>query len=69
MTPIALWYFIEHSTAWIQFKSFTITAAFVVALAFAGAAALQREPAARRQRCSAGSPRSSSPAACSTATR
>jgi hypothetical protein len=41
MTPIALYYFIEHSTAWIQFKSFTITAAFVVALAFAGAAALQ----------------------------
>jgi hypothetical protein len=41
MTPVALWYFIEHSTAWIQFKSFTITAAFVVALAFAGAAALQ----------------------------
>jgi hypothetical protein len=41
MTPVALYYFIEHSTAWIQFKSFTITAAFVVALAFAGAAALQ----------------------------
>jgi hypothetical protein len=39
--PVALWYFVEHSTAWIQFKSFTITAAFVVALAFAGAAALQ----------------------------
>jgi hypothetical protein len=41
MTPIALYYFIEHSTAWIQFKSFTITAAFAVMLAFAGAAALQ----------------------------
>jgi hypothetical protein len=41
MTPVALWYFIEHSTAWIQFKSFTITSAFVLALAFAGAAALQ----------------------------
>jgi hypothetical protein len=41
MAPIALYYFIEHSTAWIQFKSFTITAAFAVTLAFAGAAALQ----------------------------
>jgi hypothetical protein len=41
MTPVALWYFIEHSTAWIQFKSFTITSAFVLVLAFAGAAALQ----------------------------
>jgi hypothetical protein len=41
MTPVALYYFIEHSTAWIQFKSFTITAAFAVMLAFAGAAALQ----------------------------
>jgi hypothetical protein len=41
MAPVALWYFIEHSTAWIQFKSFTITAAFVVLLAFAGAASLQ----------------------------
>jgi hypothetical protein len=39
--PIALYYFIEHSTAWIQLKSFTITAAFSVLLAFAGAAALQ----------------------------
>ncbi|MGA2320220.1 MAG: hypothetical protein ABSG95_05700 [Solirubrobacteraceae bacterium] len=39
--PIALYYFIEHSTAWIQFKAFTITAAFAVTLAFAGAAALQ----------------------------
>jgi hypothetical protein len=41
MAPIALYYFVEHSTAWIQFKSFTITAAFAVLLAFAGAAALQ----------------------------
>jgi hypothetical protein len=41
-TPIALDYFIKHSTAWIQLKAFTITAAFVVLLAFAGAAALQR---------------------------
>ncbi len=41
MTPVALYYFVEHSTAWIQFKSFTITAAFVLTLAFAGAAALQ----------------------------
>lgn len=50
MTPIALYYFIEHSTAWIQFKSFTITAAFVLALAFAGAGALQ---ASRRRGLSA----------------
>ncbi len=50
MTPVALYYFIEHSTAWIQFKSFTITAAFVLALAFAGAAALQ---ASRRRGLSA----------------
>jgi hypothetical protein len=41
MTPVALYYFVEHSTAWIQFKSFTITAAFTVTLAFTGAAALQ----------------------------
>ncbi|MCW3068923.1 MAG: hypothetical protein JWL67_1548 [Solirubrobacterales bacterium] len=40
-TPIALDYFIKHSTAWIQLKAFTITAAFAVTLAFAGAAALQ----------------------------
>jgi hypothetical protein len=38
---IALNYFIEHSTAWIQFKSFTITAAFALTLAFVGAASLQ----------------------------
>jgi hypothetical protein len=40
-TPIALYYFVEHSTAWIQFKSFSITAAFMVTLAFIGAAFLQ----------------------------
>ncbi len=39
--PVALYYFLEHSTAWIQLKAFTITAAFAVTLAFAGAAALQ----------------------------
>jgi hypothetical protein len=39
--PLALYYFIEHSTAWIQLKSFTITAALVLTLAFAGVAALQ----------------------------
>ncbi len=41
MTPIALYYFVEHSTAWIQFKAFTVTGVFAVLLAFAGAAALQ----------------------------
>ncbi len=41
VAPLALFYFIEHSTAWIQLKSFTITAAFAVTLAFCGAAALQ----------------------------
>jgi hypothetical protein len=49
-TPIALGYFIEHSTAWIQLKAFTITAAFALTLAFAGAATLQR---ARRRWVSA----------------
>jgi hypothetical protein len=39
--PVALYYFIQHSTAWIQLKSFTITSAFAVMLAFVGAAALQ----------------------------
>jgi hypothetical protein len=39
--PVALYYFIQHSTAWIQLKSFTITSTFVVLLAFAGIAALQ----------------------------
>ncbi|HEX5852575.1 MAG TPA: hypothetical protein VFY36_05740, partial [Solirubrobacteraceae bacterium] len=41
MAPVALYYFVQHSTAWIQLKSFTITAAFALLLAFAGAAALQ----------------------------
>ncbi|HLL91321.1 MAG TPA: hypothetical protein VK252_00170 [Solirubrobacteraceae bacterium] len=40
-TPIALYYFIQHSSAWIELKAFTITAAFSLMLAFAGAAALQ----------------------------
>ena len=39
--PIALYYFLQHSTAWIQLKAFTITASFALTLAFAGAAALQ----------------------------
>lgn len=39
--PIALYYFLQHSTAWIQLKSFTITSAFSVMLAFVGVAALQ----------------------------
>jgi hypothetical protein len=38
--PVALYYYIDHSTAWIQFKSFTITGVFALTLAFAGAAAL-----------------------------
>jgi len=40
--PIALAYYIAHSSAWLQFKSFTITGVMVLTLAFAGAAALQR---------------------------
>jgi hypothetical protein len=39
--PIALAYYIAHSTAWLQFKSFTITGVFALTLAFAGAAALR----------------------------
>jgi hypothetical protein len=39
--PIALAYYIAHSTAWLQFKSFTITGVFTLTLAFAGAAALR----------------------------
>ncbi len=39
--PIALAYYIAHSTAWLQFKSFTITSVFSLTLAFAGAAALR----------------------------
>jgi hypothetical protein len=38
--PIALAYYIAHSTAWLQFKSFTITGVFALTLAFVGAAAL-----------------------------
>jgi hypothetical protein len=40
-TAVALEYFLDHSTAWIQFKAFTVTATFTLTLAFAGAAALQ----------------------------
>jgi hypothetical protein len=40
-TPIALDYYIAHSSAWIQFKAFTITGVFVLTLAFAGVAALR----------------------------
>jgi hypothetical protein len=39
--PIALAYYVAHTTAWLQFKSFTITAVLVLTLAFAGAAVLQ----------------------------
>jgi hypothetical protein len=39
--PIALYYFVEHSSAWIELKAFTITGAFALLLAFVGAAALQ----------------------------
>lgn len=49
-SPIALEYFIDHSSAWIQLKAFTITAAFAVTLAFIGAATLQ---ASRRRSLSA----------------
>ncbi|HEY2594655.1 MAG TPA: hypothetical protein VGK33_12220 [Chloroflexota bacterium] len=38
--PIALAFYIAHSTAWLQFKSFTITGVFALTLAFVGAAAL-----------------------------
>jgi hypothetical protein len=38
--PIALAYYIAHSTAWLQFKAFTITGVFALTLAFVGAAAL-----------------------------
>ena len=38
--PIALAYYIAHSTAWLQFKSFTITGVFALTLAFVGVAAL-----------------------------
>lgn len=39
--PIALADYIAHSTAWLQFKSFTITGVFALTLAFVGAAALR----------------------------
>ena len=38
--PIALAYYVAHSSAWLQFKSFTITGVFALTLAFAGVAAL-----------------------------
>jgi hypothetical protein len=38
--PIALAYYKAHSTAWLQFKSFTITGVFALTLAFAGVCAL-----------------------------
>lgn len=38
--PGALYYFIQHSSAWIQLKSFTVTGSFALLLAFAGAASL-----------------------------
>lgn len=39
--PIALYYFTQHSTAWIELKAYTVTAAFALLLAFVGVAALQ----------------------------
>jgi hypothetical protein len=38
--PIAIAYYIAHTSAWLQFKAFTITGVMVLTLAFAGAAAL-----------------------------
>ncbi|HEV3319571.1 MAG TPA: hypothetical protein VG053_07565 [Solirubrobacteraceae bacterium] len=38
--PIALAYYIAHTTAWLQFKAFTITGVLALTLAFVGAAAL-----------------------------
>jgi hypothetical protein len=49
-SPIALEYFIDHSSAWIQLKAFTVTSAFALTLAFVGAATLQ---ASRRRWVSA----------------
>jgi len=40
--PIALAYYVAHTSAWLQFKAFTITGVLVLTLAFAGAAAVQR---------------------------
>ncbi len=39
--PIGLAYYIAHTTAWLQFKAFTITGVLALTLAFAGAAALR----------------------------
>jgi hypothetical protein len=39
--PIALYYFTQHSSAWIELKAYTVTAAFAVLFAFIGAGALQ----------------------------
>ena len=38
--PIALAYYMAHTTAWLQFKAFTITGVFALTLAFVGVAAL-----------------------------
>src|SRR5262249_25644382 len=38
--PIALAYYVAHTTAWLQFKAFAITGVFALTLAFVGAAAL-----------------------------
>ncbi len=40
--PIALAYYIAHTTAWLQFKAFTITGVFALTLAFVGVSALQQ---------------------------
>jgi hypothetical protein len=40
--PIAIAYYIAHTSPWLQFKAFTITGVFALTLAFAGAAALHR---------------------------
>ncbi len=40
--PIALAYYVAHTTAWLQFKAFTITGVFTLTLAFVGTAALQQ---------------------------
>src|SRR5205085_2326691 len=39
-TPLALYYWIEHTGAWIQLKAFCVTAVIALTLAFAGAGAL-----------------------------
>jgi hypothetical protein len=40
--PIALAYYVAHTSAWLQFKSFTITGVLVLTLAFAGVSVLVR---------------------------